>query len=131
MTDNIIKDDVQLAHYAADLLDTEARAVFDVVVAVQQRYQYRANNAANLDMLRDELLTKLAAVGILATVDPAPCFYGEPPIVEIIGHVGGVKPVDHEQKQFEVIKAVKRGEEYLGQKERANARKPKNVSDSV
>lgn len=125
MTDQIIKDDVQLAHYASDLLDTEARAVFDVVVGVQMKFQHRPNTVKNLDQLRDELLTKLAAIGILATVDPAPCLYGEPPVVEIIGHVGGVQPVDHEQKQFEVVKAVKRGEEYLGQKERANARKPK------
>lgn len=120
-----IKSGTDLVRHASDLLDTEASEVFNIVVAAQMKYQYRPNTAKNLDALRDELLTKLAAIGILATVDPTPCFYGEPPVLEILGTIGGVKPTDHEQKGYEVRKAVVRNEDYLGQKEPANARRKK------
>lgn len=125
MEDKLIRNDVELAHFASDLLDSEARQVFDIVLGIQMKYQHRANSVDNLEALRDECLTKLAQIGILATVDPAPCFYGEPPVIEIIGKVAGVQEVDHEQKQYEVLKARDRNEEYLGQKEQPNRRRAK------
>lgn len=121
MNDFTVKSDVELAHYAQDMLDKEAEAIFKVVYAAQMKYQYRPNTVEVLEELRDELLTKLMEIGILATVDPAPCFYGEPPIVEIIGKVADdaihKHGFDHEQKQWEVRKAIERNEDYYGQKE--------------
>lgn len=129
MTDHIIKSDVDMAHMAVDLLDTEASQVFNTVVDVQLRFQHRANSVQNLDAMRDELLTRLAEIGILATVDASPCFYGEPPIVEVVGKIAGdafhTEGLDHEKKQFEVRRATERGEEFLGQKEAPNTRHSK------
>jgi hypothetical protein len=108
----------QLAHSAADLLDSEVKQVLEVVVNVQERYQYRSNTATNLEALRDELLTRLMDIGIIATVDPSPCLYGEPPDLEIIGstRLDAHDGFDHERKRAEVVTANVRKEDYLGQK---------------
>lgn len=125
---DVIKSEKELAGVATDLQDTEIQQVIAVVYQIQAKYAHRANTAANLEALRDEALTRLADIGVLATVDPSPCFYGEPPVIEIIGKVGdpGFKQeMDHERKAFEVRKATVRGEQYLGQKERPNKRRKK------
>jgi hypothetical protein len=93
------------------------------------KYANKPNTADNLERLRDEVLTRLSEINILATLDPAPCFYGEPPIVEIIGKVA-TDPIhkvgmDHEKKRYEVLKSKERNEDYLGQKERYNKLKPR------
>lgn len=125
--DDIVTTPKQFADFASELLDTEVQQAVAIVVAIQEKYKHRPNTASNLNMLRDEALERLAAIGILATLDPAPCFHGEPPILEIIGKVSTnaihTDGFDHEQKAFEVRKAVVRGEDYLGQKERPNSRK--------
>jgi hypothetical protein len=97
-------------------------------MSVRRNYQHKAFTTANLDALRDETLTRLAGIGVLASVDVAPCLNGEPPVVEIIGKVGDVgfqKPFDHERKQYEVNKANDRGEDFLGQSGEADASKAK------
>ena len=115
------------AHAAGDLADSEIQRLFQTVEEVRLRYAGRANTAENLEQLRDEVLTKLMEQGILATLDPAPCFYGDPPVLEIIGrisgHVQNTQGFDHEKKGWEVRKSVERGEDWLGQKEGINKRK--------
>lgn len=122
-------DNKTFAHSATDLTDREITGVFTVIETVRQKYAGMPNTAENLDKLRDEALTRLMEKGILATLDPSPCFYGEPPVLEIIGKVAG-DPIeqhgfDHEQKGYEVNKANERGEDWLGQKEAIDKRKPK------
>lgn len=112
------------------MTDTEISQVFQVIHLVRQKYAGKANTAENLDALRDETLTRLMDIGVLATLDPAPVFYGEPPIVEILGKVKEDKTFhtegfDHEKKMYEVRKATERGEDWLGQKEAVNKRKSK------
>jgi hypothetical protein len=109
---------------------SEITATFKIVEAVRLKYSRAANSPDNLDKLRDEVLTRLMEIGVLATLDPAPCFYGEPPVLEIIGKVQEDKTFhtegfDHEKKQYEVRKATDRNEDWLGQKENINKRKNK------
>lgn len=115
------------AHSAAELTDSEITKVFRVVEAVRLNYAGKKNTPENLDALRDEALTRLMEIGVLATLDPAPCFYGEPPVLEIIGKVSGdaiyKDGFDHERKGYEVNKANERNEDWLGQKEALNKRK--------
>ncbi len=122
-------DDKTFAHSASDLTDREITGVFKVVESVRQKYMGKPNTAENLDALRDEALTRLMEIGILATLDPAPCFYGDPPVLEIVGKVSGDNiekyGFDHEQKGYEVNKAIDRGEDWLGQKENVDSQKPK------
>lgn len=124
------------AHAAADLTDSEISEVFKIIALVQEKYANKANTPENLEKLRDETLTRLMDVGVLATLDPAPCFYGEPPVIEVIGKIKEDKTFhtegfDHEKKQYEVRKATERGEDWLGQKESANKLRPrKNDSAS-
>lgn len=127
--DDLITSGKQFAGYAAELLDSEIQQAVSIIASLQEKYKHRPNTAGNLEALRDEALSRLADLGILATLDPAPCFYGEAPILEIVGkvttdtiHTDGF---DHEQKGYEVRKSVERGEDYLGQKERSNSRRPK------
>lgn len=113
-----------------DLTDDEIKRVFKVVEIVRQRYAGKHNSPENLEALRDEALTRLADINILATMDVAPCFYGDPPELEIIGKLN-VDPIhkygfDHEKKQAQVRKSVERNEAYLGQKENSESAKTKN-----
>lgn len=106
-----------------ELGEDEIKAAMAVVIAVQQEYATKPNNHKVLEQLRDEAVTRMAEIGVLATLDPTPCFYGEPPILEILGKVAG-DPIhtdgyDHERKAHEVKQANARGEDYLGQKGRS------------
>lgn len=126
--DDRIQSGKEFAKVAADLTDDEIQKTVQIVNSVRLRYAGKPNTVENLEDLRDEVLTRLSEIGVLATLDPAPCFYGEPPTVEIIGKVddpGFQKPFDHEKKQYEVRKATDRGEDFLGQKERPNKRRSK------
>ena len=124
-TDDIIKSKEQLAGFAQDLSDIEVGQVGKIIGSLQRKYAHRPNTPEVLDQLRDEVITRLAEeMGILATLDPTPCFHGEPPIVEIVGKVSGHSfhkdGFDHERKYWEVQQANKKGEAYLGQKEKSN-----------
>lgn len=110
-----------------ELSDTEIGKAMEVIVSVQKKYAHKTNSVPNLDMLRDEITTKMAEIGILVAVDPTPCFYGEAPVVDIIGKVAGDAihdhGFDHERKMYEVRKATERGEDYYGQKEKQSSNK--------
>lgn len=116
----------EFAAKASDLTDDEIQKSYRVITEVQRKYANKPNTRIWLDQLRDEVLTRLSEVGILATFDPTPCFYGEPPALEILGKVS-TDPIhkhgfDHEKKEYEVRKATERGEDFLGQKETPNTR---------
>jgi hypothetical protein len=119
-----IRSAKEFVTHSSELLDSEAQQVMRVMYQIQAKYARRPNTVDQLEALRDETLTRLMDIGIIATVDPTPCFYGEPPVVEIVGKVPTDNlhkyGFDHEQKQYEVQKAVGRGEEFLGEKESVN-----------
>lgn len=135
--DHLIKSGKEFAGFASELLDSEIQQAYQIITDVQSTYQYRMATPANLEALRDEALTRLAAIGILATVDPSPCYHGQPPVLEIIGKVDGdpifTEGFDHGQKRHEVLLANKRGEDFYGQREEpkgkaaARARRDKDV----
>lgn len=127
--DDRIKSTKQMVHFADELTDTESVAVVRLVVESQTKWAHKPNTKENLEHLRDEVLTKLMGMNIVAEFDPAPCFYGEPPIFEIKGKVAGDSihkhGFDHERKKWEIDKAHDRGEDYLGEKESSRDRKKK------
>ena len=127
MDGNQVESAKDFVYKATDLQDNETVAAMKIIAEVQVKYQHKMATEANLMALRDEALSRLADVGILATFDPVPILNGEPPILEIVGKVWD-DPIhkygfDHEQKQYEVQEAQKRGEEWRGQKERNRAEK--------
>lgn len=120
--------DKHFAHSASDLTDREITEVFKVVNVIRVKYAGLPNTADNLEKLRDEALTRLMEIGIIATLDPAPVFYGEPPTLEVIGKLDNslfTDGFDHEQKGWEVNKANDRDEDWLGQKESIDKLKDK------
>jgi hypothetical protein len=119
----IIHSPKQFVHWSDELTDTESTQAVKVIAEVQEKYKNRTNSVENLEELRDEVLYKLMEIGIVAEFDPTPCFYGEPPILEIKGKREMKYGFDHEQKGWEVRRALERGEDYLGQKEQPNSRK--------
>lgn len=111
-----------LVYKATDLTDLEVKEMAKCLGEVSTKFSRKTNTVDNLEEMRDEILTKLADLSILAEVDPSPCLYGQSPEVTVIGKVASDDihkyGFDHERKQHEVIEATKRGEEYRGQKER-------------
>jgi len=127
--DDTIKTGKQFAGVATDLTDREIQQTVDLINEVRKKYAGKVNTDFNLEALRSEVLHRLAEISVLAEVDPSPCLYGEPPIIEIIGKISG-DPIhehgfDHERKRWEVLEAEERGEDYRGQKEPYNKRKAK------
>jgi len=123
VADDRISSTAKLATYATELTDEEVKKIGKMVAQLVSKYGARSNTPANLNALRDEALSRLASeMNILATLDPAPCFYGEPPTIEIIGKMPGDSihkdGFDHEKKRWEVLEADRRNEAYRGQKER-------------
>lgn len=124
--DDRIKSEKQMVHYADELTDTESVKAVRLIGECQIKWAHKPNTKENLHNLRDEVLTKLMEMNVLAEFDPAPCFYGEPPIVEIRGKISG-DPIhkygfDHERKAYEVNRAKEDGEEYYGEKESKNGK---------
>lgn len=110
-----------------ELTDDEIQKAFAVIVSINNKYKTRPNNVDTLEELRDEVTTRMANIGVLVSVDPTPCFYGEAPIIDIIGKVDGdaihTYGMDHEKKEWEVKRATERGEDFLGQKERPSGKR--------
>ncbi len=117
------------AGMASDLTDEEIKNAIRIVNDIRLKWAGKQNTSTNLENMRDEILTRLAEINVLATFDPTPVFYEEPPTVEIIGKIAP-DPIhkygfDHERKRHEVLGAVERNEDYRGQKEPYNKRKGK------
>lgn len=128
MDANQITSAKDFAGFASDLTDEEIQRSVKIINNIRLKYAGKSNTAKNLEEMRDEMLTRMAEINILATFDPTPCFYGEPPEMEIVGKIGG-DPIhkhgfDHERKRHEVLEANKRNEDYRGQKE--PTKRPKN-----
>jgi hypothetical protein len=121
----LARTDKEFAEMAYDLLDYEAQAVVDVSREVLPRYARRRYDSTRelatiLSELEDEMKTRLAAIGILVTVNPFPMLEGKPPTVDIVGHTKDHSihkhGFDHEQKEWEVKHATAEGKDYHGQK---------------
>lgn len=127
--DGNLSNTKQLVDNAIDLTDGEIKAVGKIWGDLNLRYAKKANTAANLEAERDEALTRFAEIGLLATFDPTPAFYGKPPVVEFIGRVASDPMLkygfDHERQAHHVIEANKRGEDFHGQKEPIDKRRKK------
>lgn len=128
--DDRITSRKQFVHWSDELTDSEAIKAVELIGRIQVKYQHKTNTKDNLFALRDEALTRLAEeLNILAELDVTPCFYGEPPVLEIKGKMA-VDDIhkygfDHEQKKWEIDKAHDRGEDFLGEKESPQSRKEK------
>lgn len=127
--DGRISNTKQLVDNAIDLTDEEVKSVGKIWGELNQRYAFKANSASNLDALRDEALTRFAALGLRASMDVSPCLYGDPPVIDFVGRVA-FDPIhehgfDHERQQHLVIEANKRNEDFRGQKEPVNKRRKK------
>lgn len=117
-----VKSMEDLVYKASDLTDFEVKELSAVIYDVSTRFSRKTNTVKNLEEMRDEILTRLADINVLAEVDPAPCLYGKPPEVTIIGKVNTDDihkyGFDHERKAHEVNNAIRRNETFRGQKER-------------
>jgi hypothetical protein len=128
-----------------DLTDTEIKQALKIIITIskkwQARFRYKFNNVAAyshlsesqvmeeaaklIDQFETELHHTLAEkLQLIATVDMAPVFEGQPPVVELIGaldtHSSAKYGLDHERKEYEVKKANERGEAFLGEKYEPN-----------
>jgi hypothetical protein len=110
----------QFAGFAMELMDSEVTAAFEIVESARRKYAGMPNTEKNLQRLSDEIVTRLSDIGILATLDPTPVVFGDPPVLEIIGKIGDVgfqQATDYEKKSWEVRKAHNRQEYFLGERE--------------
>lgn len=134
----------EFAHIAYNLLDHEADRVGEIARKYQLRWIRESAGILSDPRLgtktweklveaaerigqdvKEELADKL---NLVAAWDSTPIYWGQPPLLEIMDKVEGDDihryGFDHEQKGHEVLKARDRGEDFLGQRERVNARRP-------
>lgn len=117
-----------------ELTDDEIKRAFEMIMRITNKWHgkfvrrfgphaiFTPEEALEaLDEFEEELKYELATrLHIFASVDPAPVFEGEAPIVEIVGalpsHSIASEGFDHEKKTWEVQHATARDEDYYGQK---------------
>lgn len=115
-----------------DLTDDEIARAMQITLPIKAKYErifrYRISPHGGftveqamklLDQFEDELKTKLAEeLDLLVSVDVAPVFEGQPPVIEFLGalpsHYSAKHGADHERKAWEVRRAKERGEDFLG-----------------
>lgn len=116
-----------------ELTDSEIKRAFEIIMDVKNRWQgtfrsklrhanFTVEDAMKLvDDMEGELVDRLAnELQLIATVDAAPVFHGEPPIIELVGALPGHSVakygLDHEKKEWEVKRSKDQGEDFLGSK---------------
>jgi hypothetical protein len=114
-----------------DLTDDEITRALQITLPIKCKWQNRfrsklrhqnftVEEAMKLaDQFEDELVTELATkLDLIATVDVAPVFEGQSPVIEFVGclpsHSSAKHGVDHERKGHEVKKAKERNQVFLG-----------------
>lgn len=124
----------QFAHTAYNLLDHEALEAIEIVRKYSRKWIEGAPNHAEsweqmVDFLerlgvdlKEEFMDRLQ---LLVTWDPTPLLEGKEPVLTIMDKLPSEDihkyGFDHEFKAFEVNRAVSRGEDYLGQRERPDS----------
>jgi hypothetical protein len=120
-----------------DLTDSEISEALAIVLPIKNKWrqrfilklnsaQFTVEQAMKLvDQFEDELVTTLAErMNLIATVDAAPVFEGEPLVVEFVGALDGHYTAnygfDHEKKEWEVKRSILRNEAFLGEKAPVN-----------
>lgn len=125
------------AHFSGtqtlDLTDEDIQASWRIVQRIRHKYheifRRKFNDPSTIDMdtvwkwvdqFEDEVKTTLAEhVDVLATVDCTPILEGRPLEIHWIGKMPGSSlakyGMDHEKKAWEVKRATKLGESYLGE----------------
>jgi len=115
-----------------DLTDEDIAKAWRIVQRVKKRHEeifrrkFNDPSTLSLDSLHkaleefeDEIKTRLAEIDILAAVNTVPILEGEPMQIEWLGvlpsHGLASYGMDHEKKEYEVKKATKRGEAFLGE----------------
>ncbi len=134
-----------------DLTDTEIKKAFELIMKISNKFRQRfiykfsdislyktpehaAEAAAKMvDEFEKEIQNTLAeSMDLLVVVDMAPVFDGQPPVVELQGHLSthysAKYGFDHEQKEFEVKASVERGEAFYGEKFSTNTQKKRQNS---
>lgn len=117
-----------------DMTDEEIAQAYRIVVRVKSKWQEKFRRKFNdpsafklddalkmIEQFEDEIKTELAEkVQVLATVNTVPILEGQPLEIDWIGRLPGSDlaryGMDHEKKEWEVKRAVERGEDFLGQK---------------
>lgn len=114
-----------------ELTDDEIKQSYAIIVDVSRKWRrtfasklrhgnFTVEQAMKLvDQMEDELVTRLAEdLDIIATVDAAPVFEGQPPVIELVGalpsHSSAKFGLDHEKKSWEVKRAKDLGQDFLG-----------------
>lgn len=117
-----------------DLTDEEIKRAFELTVSITRKWQEKFRRQFShplfsvedalqaLDEFEEELKYELATkLDVYATVDSTPIFEGKPPVVEFSGalpsHSIAKEGFAHDQKEWEVKRATKKGEAFYGQKE--------------
>ena len=114
-----------------DLTDDEIQRALQIIVQTSRKWRTRFSYRAHLnsfhdvedamrlvDQFEDEIKSRLAEMHLLATVDVTPLLNGEAPVVELVGalptHSSAQYGLDHERKSWEVQKAKRLGQDFLG-----------------
>lgn len=130
----IVRNPTEFAHIAYNLQDTEALEAMAICRKYQKRWLYAAkwgwrswdDLADFLETLGQDFQYEMAdKLNLMTRWDPTPVLEGKPPLMEVMDKMPGDDihkfGFDHERKGYQVKKAVVRGEDYLGQKERPEA----------
>lgn len=100
----------------ADLHDEDIKKIGEIYGEMMRKFGQRPNNQYWLNEMVSWAEDAYYKAGFKVAFDLQNCFFGEPPIMSVLGKVTPDYDFDHDQKRWEVLKANERGEKYLGEK---------------
>jgi hypothetical protein len=97
------------------LQDSEILQIRKIQMDLTSKFQYQARSERIVDQIEAEAVEKLANAGWIAHVDAFPILQGEQITITLLQRVDPNVRFDHEQKQYDVLKAREKGETIHGE----------------
>ena len=119
----------------ADMYDEDAVAIFALGQRIQAEFATKPNDKFHVNEMEKRIVDEAFKIGYVVRVHTArTLLMAEPPILEVIDRVEGHEfhkhGMDHERKQFEVVKSVERGDEVQMRKILNTIEPGKNMKDT-
>ena len=87
----------------------------DLQIRLNNKYSHRARTEEVISEIEKDAVHSLAEMGFVAHVDAFPILQGEQMTITLLQRIDPEFTFDHEQKQYDVIKAREKGETIHGE----------------
>ena len=99
------------------LQDSEIRKIRDLQIKLNNEFSRQPRTDKVIDEIEKEAVEGLYRLGFVAHVDAFPILQGEQMTITLLERATPNYVFDHERKQYDVLKAKEKGEDFHGESE--------------